>query len=68
MLKSHLKQDYDNFAPQDPPPPQNIILFELNFNVKCPLLRLLHLLSDLKSTIVNYYNSVISIVEKLYIS
>ena len=30
----------------------NIILFELDFNVKFSLLRLLQLLSDLKSTIV----------------
>ena len=30
------------------PPPYNIILFELDFNVKFPLLRLLHFLSDLK--------------------
>ena len=29
----------------------NIILFELDFNVKFPLLRLLQFLSDLKSTI-----------------
>ena len=33
-------------------PPPNIILFELDFNVKFPLLRLLQFLSDLKSTIV----------------
>ena len=30
----------------------NIILFELDFNVKFPLLRLLQFLSDLKSTIL----------------
>ena len=44
MLKSHLKQDYDNIAPQDPPPPHNIILFKLVLNIKC----FLQLLSDLK--------------------
>ena len=32
-------------------PPHNIILFELDFSVKFPLLRLLQFLSDLKSTI-----------------
>ena len=32
--------------------PHNFILFELYFDVKFPLLRLLHSLSDLKSTIV----------------
>ena len=32
-------------------PPHNITLFELDFNVKFPLLRLFKLLSDLKSTI-----------------
>ena len=30
------------------PPPHNIILFEINFNVKFPLFRLLQFLSDLK--------------------
>ena len=35
-----------------PPPPHNIILFELDFNVKFPVLRLLQFLSDLKSTIL----------------
>ena len=44
MLKSYLKQD--NVGP---PPPHNIILFELDFNVKFPLLRILQFLSDLKS-------------------
>ena len=44
-LKSYLKQD--NIAP----PPHNIILFQLDFNVKFPLLRLLQVLIDLKSTI-----------------
>ena len=29
-----------------PPPPQNIILFELDFNIKIPLLRLLQFLND----------------------
>ena len=33
------------------PPPHDIILFELDFKVKLPLLRLLQFLSDLKSTI-----------------
>ena len=33
------------------PPPHNIILVELDLNVKFPLLRLLQFLSDLKSTI-----------------
>ena len=42
-LKSYLKQD--NVTPH------NIILFELDFDVKFPLLRLLLFLSDLKSTI-----------------
>ena len=35
-----------------PPTPHNIILFELDFNIKFLLLRLLQFLSDLKSTIV----------------
>ena len=35
-----------------PPPPHNFILFELDFNMKFVLLRLLHFLSDLKSTIL----------------
>ena len=38
MLKSYLKQDN--------------VLFQLYLNVKFPLLRLLHIVSDLKSTIV----------------
>ena len=33
-----------------PPTPLNIILFEIDFNVKFPLLILLQFLSDLKST------------------
>jgi hypothetical protein len=33
-----------------PPPPHNFILFELDFDLKFPLLRLLVFLSDLKST------------------
>ena len=32
--------------------PHNIILFELDFDVKFPLLRLLQFLSDFKSTII----------------
>ena len=35
-----------------PQTPHNIILFELDFIVKFPLLRLFQFLSDLKSTIV----------------
>ena len=35
-----------------PPPPQNFILFELDFDVKFPFLRLSLFLSDLKSTIL----------------
>ena len=31
------------------PNPHSIILFEFDFNIKFPLLRLLHYLSDLKS-------------------
>ena len=46
MLKSYLKQD--NVAP---PLPNNFILFELDFDIKFPLLHLLLFLSDLKSTI-----------------
>ena len=45
-MNSYLKQD--NVAPQ---PPHNFILFELDFDVKFPLLRLLLFLSALKSTI-----------------
>ena len=37
-----------------PPPPYNIILFELDFNVKFPLLRLLQFLSDSKNTFLGY--------------
>ena len=33
-------------------PPHNIILFELDFNEKFPLLHLLQFLSDLKITIL----------------
>ena len=33
-------------------PPHNFILFKLDFDVKCPLLRLIQFLSDLKSTIL----------------
>ena len=46
-LKSYLKQV--NVAPE---PPHNFILFELDFDLKFPLLRLLLFLSDLKSTIL----------------
>ena len=35
-----------------PPPPPKFFLFELDFDVKFPLLHLLLFLSDLKSTIV----------------
>ena len=34
--------------------PTQLNLFELDFNVKFPLLRLLHFLTDLKSTIINF--------------
>ena len=34
-----------------PGPPHNFILFELDFDIKFPLLRLLLFLSDLKSNI-----------------
>ena len=49
MLKSNLKQ----FCPQTP---HNIILFELDFNVKFPVLRLLQFLSDSKSIILRKTN------------
>ena len=49
MLKSYLKQD--NVAPNP-----NFILFELDFDVKFPLLRLLLFLSDFKSTILGQYS------------
>ena len=39
-----------------PPPPHNIILFKLDFDVKFPLLRLFQFESDLKSTIFIYRN------------
>ena len=35
-----------------PPPPHSTILFELDFNIKFPLLHLLKFPSDLKRTIV----------------
>ena len=35
-----------------PHTPQNIILFELDFNVKFPLLHILQFLSNLKSIII----------------
>ena len=37
-------------------PPQNIILFQLDFNVKFPMLRLLQFLADLKRTILGVQN------------
>jgi hypothetical protein len=45
MSKFHLKKD--NVAPT----PQTIILFEIDYNIKFPLLRLLQFISDFKSTI-----------------
>ena len=39
-----------------PIPSYNIILFQLDFNVKFSMLRLLQLLSDLRSTILNKKN------------
>ena len=54
MLKSYLKQD--NVAP---PPSHNFILFELDFDAKFPLLRLLLFLNDLKSTIFMSFNKLI---------
>ena len=52
MLKTYSKQD--NIAPRSPPPPPHTTLscfnYELDPNVKVPLLRLLQFLSDLKST------------------
>ena len=38
-------------------PPYNIILFELDLDLKFPLLRLLQFLSDLKSTILRQTQS-----------
>ena len=35
-----------------PPPPHNIVLFELDLKIKFPLLRLLKFLSDLKKTVL----------------
>ena len=40
-----------------PPPSHNFILFELDFYVKFPLLRLLQFLSDLKSTVLRWTNT-----------
>ena len=40
-----------------PPTPHNFILFELDFDVKFPLLRPLLFLSDLKSTILRNLKS-----------
>ena len=48
MLESYSKQD--NVAPT----PHNIILFELDLNVKFPLLCLLQFLSDLKRTMLSH--------------
>ena len=48
IIKSKFNSKQDNV---DPPPPNNIILFELDLNVKFLLLRLLLFLNDLKSTI-----------------
>ena len=45
-----------------PPPPYNNILFELDFNVKFLLLRLLQFLNDLKSTINSAPINVITVV------
>ena len=45
-LKSYFKQD--NVAPQPN------ILFELDFNVKFPLLHLLNFLSDLKGLLLRF--------------
>ena len=50
-LKSYLKQDNGC-----PPPPHNFILFQLDFDVKFPLLRFLLFLTDLKSTIIPALN------------
>ena len=50
-MKSYLKQDH--VAPQRGPP-HNFILFQLDFDVKFPLLRLLLFLIDLKSTIFGH--------------
>ena len=50
-LKSYLKQD--DVAPY---PNTNFILFQLDFNVKFPLLRLLQFLADLKRTILGVQN------------
>ena len=47
-MKSYLKQD--NVAPH------NFTLFELDFDVKFPLLRLLLFLNDLKNTITCNYS------------
>ena len=47
-------KSYSNHIQFFPPPPHNFILFELDFDVKFPLLRLLLFLSDLKSTIMLY--------------
>ena len=48
-----------------PPPQHNIILFELNFDVKFPLLRLLIFLSDLKSTILSLLEIVKDVTKEI---
>ena len=45
-----------------PPPPHNIILFELDFNIKFPLLLFLQFLSDLKSTILVFIAKCLDII------
>ena len=51
-LNFYSKQD--NVAPH---PTHNIILFQLDFNVKFPLLCLLHFICILKSTIFLYFSA-----------
>ena len=57
-MKSYLKKDIEKDIKD------NFILFEVNFDVKLPLLRLLLFLSDLKNTILqnliffHQYNSI----------
>ena len=60
MLKSYLKQD--NIAPHS----HNIILFELDFTLKFPLLRLLQFLNDLKSTSLGLHKYVLFYLMKKY--
>ena len=54
-IKSKTYSKQDNVTPQGPPP-HNIILFDLDFDVKFPLLCLLQFLRDLKSTIFMHFN------------